>query len=156
MLFLKEKIKIKHNIVLPRIYKKAECEGSVSMSAREQVLMNIIGNLRRFGVDISNSKFKDKDIENEVVMTVYIKDVREYMVCYDFIRLERTLNNTQWSAAFTSITRLEERARELGINSFLKPFDGIRDAIIQKNIRSAKQSLAVFNNKKSQILKYLG
>ena len=52
-------------------YKKAECEGSVSMSAREQVLMKIIANLRRFGIDISNSKFKDKDIENEVVMTVY-------------------------------------------------------------------------------------
>ena len=78
------------------------------------------------------------------------------MACYDFIRLEQTLNNTQWSAAFTSITRLEQKAKELGINSFLKPFDGIRDAIIQKNIRSAKQSLAVFNNKKSQILKYLG
>ena len=51
------------------------------MSAREQVLMKIIANLRRFGIDISNSKFKDKDIENEVVMTVYIKDVREYMAC---------------------------------------------------------------------------
>ena len=49
------------------------------MSAREQVLMKIIANLRRLGIDISNSKFKDKDIENEVVMTVYIKDVREYM-----------------------------------------------------------------------------
>lgn len=126
------------------------------MSAREQVLMNIIGNLRRFGVDISNSKFKDKDIENEVVMTVYIKDVREYMACYDFIRLERTLNNTQWSAAFTSITRLEQKAKELGINSFLKPFEGIRAAVIQKNIRLALQNLAVVNNKKSQILKCLG
>ena len=88
------------------------------MSAREQVLMKIIANLRRLGIDISNSKFKDKDIENEVVMTVYIKDVREYMACYDFIR--------------------------------------IRAAVIQKNIRSALQNLAVVNNKKSQILKCLG
>lgn len=126
------------------------------MSARAQVLMNKIENLRRLGIDISNSRFKDKDVENEVVMTVYIKDIREYMGCFDFRRLEQTLNNTQWSAAFTSITRLEEKAKELGINSFLKPFDGIRGAIIQKNIRSAKQSLAVVNNKKSQILKYLG
>ena len=123
------------------------------MSAREQVLMKIIANLRRFGIDISNSKFKDKDIENEVVMTVYIKDVREYMACYDFIRLEQTLNNSQWSAAYTSINRLEENARELGINSFFKSFDG---AIIQKNMRSAKQSLVVVNNKKTQILKYMG
>ena len=125
------------------------------MSAREQVLMKIIANLRRFGIDISNSKFKDKDIENEVVMTVYIKDVREYMA-YDFIRLEQTLNNSQWSAAYTSINRLEENARELGINSFFKSFDGIRGAIIQKNMRSAKQSLVVVNNKKTQILKYMG
>ena len=79
--------------------RKLSVRGSVSMSAREQVLMKIIANLRRLGIDISNSKFKDKDIENEVVMTVYIKDVREYMACYDFIRLEQTLNNTQWSAA---------------------------------------------------------
>jgi hypothetical protein len=118
--------------------------------------MKIIANLRRFGIDISNSKFKDKDIENEVVMTVYIKDVREYMACYDFIRLEQTLNNSQWSAAYTSINRLEENARELGINSFFKSFDGIRGAIIQKNMRSAKQSLVVVNNKKTQILKYMG
>ena len=136
--------------------RKLSVRGSVSMSVREQVLMKIIANLRRLGIDISNSRFKDKDVENEIVMTAYIRDVREFLGCFDFRRLEQTLNNLQWSAAFTSITRLEERARELGINSFLKPFDGIRDAIIQKNIRSAKQSLAVFNNKKSQILKCLG
>jgi len=129
--------------------RKLSVRGSVSMSVREQVLMKIIANLRRLGIDISNSKFKDKDIENEVVMTVYI-------ACYDFIRLEQTLNNTQWSAAFTSITRLEQNAKELGINSFLKPFEGIRAAVIQKNIRSALQNLAVVNNKKSQILKCLG
>ncbi len=140
----------------PEYIRKLSVRGSVSMSAREQVLMKIIANLRRFGIDISNSKFKDKDIENEVVMTVYIKDVREYMACYDFIRLEQTLNNTQWSAAFTSITRLEQNAKELGINSFLKPFEGIRAAVIQKNICSALQNLAVVNNKKSQILKCLG
>lgn len=126
------------------------------MSARVQVLMNKIENLKRFGIDINNSKFKNNDIENELVMTAYIRDVREYLGCFDFRRLEQTLNNSQWSAAFTSITRLEERARELGINSFLKPFDGIRGAIIQKNMRSAKQSLVVANNKKAQILKYLG
>lgn len=140
----------------PEYIRKLSVRGSVSMSAREQVLMKIIANLRRLGIDISNSKFKDKDIENEVVMTVYIKDVREYMACYDFIRLEQTLNNTQWSAAFTSITRLEQNAKELGINSFLKSFEGIRAAVIQKNIRSALQNLAVVNNKKSQILKCLG
>ena len=140
----------------PEDIRKLSVRGSVSMSAREQVLMKIIANLRRFGIDISNSKFKDKDIENEVVMTVYIKDVREYMACYDFIRLEQTINNSQWSAAYTSINRLEENARELGINSFFKSFDGIRGAIIQKNMRSAKQSLVVVNNKKTQILKYMG
>ena len=123
--------------------RKLSVRGSVSMSVREQVLMKIIANLRRLGIDISNSKFN-------------IKDVREYMACYDFIRLEQTLNNTQWSAAFTSITRLEQNAKELGINSFLKPFEGIRAAVIQKNIRSALQNLAVVNNKKSQILKCLG
>lgn len=126
------------------------------MSARAQILLNKIENLKRFGIDISNSKFKNNDIENELVMTAYIRDVREFLGCFDFRRLEQTLNNSQWSAAFTSITRLEDKARELGINSFLKPFDGIRGAIIQKNMRSAKQSLVVANNKKSQILKYLG
>ena len=50
--------------------RKLSVRGSVSMSAREQVLMKIIANLRRFGIDISNSKFKDKDIENEVKIKV--------------------------------------------------------------------------------------
>ena len=58
------------------------------MSAREQVLMNKIENLRRFGIDISNSRFKDKDVENEIVMTAYIRDVREFLGCFDFRRLE--------------------------------------------------------------------
>ena len=105
----------------PEYIRKLSVKGSVSMSAREQVLMKIIANLRRLRIDISNSKFKDK-----------------------------------WSAAFTSITRLEQNAKELGINSFLKPFEGIRAAVIQKNICSALQNLAVVNNKKSQILKCLG
>ena len=60
------------------VIRKNEYEGSVSMSAREQVLMNKIENLRRFGIDISNSRFKDKDVENEIVMTAYIRDVREF------------------------------------------------------------------------------
>ena len=44
----------------PEYIRKLSVRGSVSMSAREQVLMKIIANLRRLGIDISNSKFKDK------------------------------------------------------------------------------------------------
>ena len=52
------------------VIRKNEYEGSVSMSAREQVLMNKIENLRRFGIDISNSRFKDKDVENFLVVLI--------------------------------------------------------------------------------------
>lgn len=126
------------------------------MSDAAHVLMNKIENLKRFGIDISNSKFKNNDLEDVRVMSAYIREVMEFFGSFDFKRLEQTLANAQWQASATSITRLEQKAQELGINSFLKPFEGIRVSIIQKNMRSARQSLVVANNKKSQIIRYIG
>lgn len=131
-------------------------KGSDNMSGTTRMLLNKIENLKRFGVDISNSKFKNNNLEDSRVMTAYLREVIEFFNSFDFKRLEQTLTNAQWQASATSITRLEEKAAELGINSFLKPFEGIRVSIIQKNMRSAKQSLVVANNKKSQIIRYLG
>jgi len=126
------------------------------MSDTARMLMNKIENLKRFGIDISNSKFKNNDLEDVRVMSAYIREVMEFFSSFDFKRLEQTLANAQWQASATSITRLEQKAEELGINSFLKPFEGIRVSIIQKNMRSARQSLVVANNKKSQIIRYIG
>lgn len=126
------------------------------MSDAAHMLMNKIENLKRFGIDISNSKFKNNDLEDVRVMSAYIREVMEFFGSFDFKRLEQTLANAQWQASATSITRLEQKAQELGINSFLKPFEGIRVSIIQKNMRSACQSLVVANNKKSQIIRYIG
>lgn len=126
------------------------------MSDAAHMLMNKIENLKRFGIDISNSKFKNNDLEDVRVMSAYIREVMEFFGSFDFKRLEQTLANAQWQASATSITRLEQKAQELGINSFLKPFEGIRVSIIQKNMRSARQSLVVANNKKSQIIHYIG
>lgn len=126
------------------------------MSDAAHMLMNKIENLKRFGIDISNSKFKNSDLEDVRVMSAYIREVMEFFGSFDFKRLEQTLANAQWQASATSITRLEQKAQELGINSFLKPFEGIRVSIIQKNMRSARQSLVVANNKKSQIIRYIG
>ncbi len=126
------------------------------MSDAAHMLMNKIENLKRFGIDISNSKFKNNDLEDVRVMSAYIREVMEFFGSFDFKRLEQTLANAQWQASATSITRLEQKAQELGINSFLKPFEGIRVSIIQKNMRSARQSLVVANNKKSQIIRYIG
>lgn len=126
------------------------------MSDAAHMLMNKIENLKRFGIDISNSKFKNNDLEDVRVMSAYIREVMEFFGSFDFKRLEQTLANAQWQASATSITRLEQKAQELGINSFLKPFEGIRVSIIQKNMRSACQSLVVVNNKKSQIISYIG
>lgn len=126
------------------------------MSDASHMLMNKIENLKRFGIDISNSKFKNNDLEDVRVMSAYIREVMEFFGSFDFKRLEQTLANAQWQASATSITRLEQKAQELGINSFLKPFEGIRVSIIQKNMRSARQSLVVANNKKSQIIRYIG
>lgn len=126
------------------------------MSDAAHMLMNKIENLKRLGIDISNSKFKNNDLEDVRVMSAYIREVMEFFGSFDFKRLEQTLANAQWQASATSITRLEQKAQELGINSFLKPFEGIRVSIIQKNMRSACQSLVVANNKKSQIIRYIG
>lgn len=124
-------------------------------SIQVKTLRRTVENLKRYGGDITMSKFKNMDLESARVLQAYIKDVTGFLKSYDFQRLEQTLINAQWQAAQTSITRLENDARELGLICFSKPFEGIRISILKKNIRESQQSFSVAANKKTTMLNFL-
>ncbi|MGN0316714.1 MAG: hypothetical protein ACI4E1_02150 [Lachnospira sp.] len=124
-------------------------------SIQLKTLRKTVENLKRYGGDISMSKYKNMDLESEKVLQVYIKEVTGFLRGYDFQRLEQTLINAQWQAASTSVMRLENDAKELGLICFLKPFEGIRISILKKNNREAQQSFSVAVNKKTTMLNFL-
>lgn len=121
-----------------------------------KILKKKVENLKRFGIDIEYSKYRNNDLEAGNVLNIYIKDVIAFLKGYDFTRLNQTLGNNQWQASMNTITRMEQSCKELGINSFLKPLQYTKSAVFSKNSRSASQNLSVMNNKRNQILNYMG
>lgn len=122
----------------------------------EKVLRSEMDKIKRYGVDITMSKFKDKDLESEKVMAFYLTAVRRFLKSYDFQRLEQTIFNHQWQASLTTLRRLESTAGELGAIFLFKPMYTIRRGILNKKQRTAAQGMSVIINKKAQILRLLG
>ena len=87
---------------------------------QNKMLKKNIGDLRRLGADISNSRFKDMDIGSDKVMQQYIKELVTFLESYDFSRLDQRLANVQFSAALNTAKEMDEKAKELGINPISK------------------------------------
>ncbi|MBE5887812.1 MAG: hypothetical protein E7283_03140 [Lachnospiraceae bacterium] len=76
----------------------------------------------------------------------------EFLKCMDFMRLGQAINHKQWQSASMIVRRLDDMAREAGINDFERAFTGIRQSINRKDIYEAKQIMAIVVNKR---VKYL-
>ena len=76
----------------------------------------------------------------------------EFLKCMDFMRLGQAINHKQWQSASMIVRRLDEMAREAGINDFERAFTGIRQSINRKDIYEAKQIMAIVVNKRAKYL----
>ncbi|MBO5097848.1 MAG: hypothetical protein J6B96_06010 [Agathobacter sp.] len=79
----------------------------------------------------------------------------EFLKCMDFMRLGQAINHKQWQSASMIVRRLDDMAREAGINDFERAFTGIRQSINRKDIYEAKQIMAIVVNKRAKYLNEL-
>ena len=76
----------------------------------------------------------------------------EFLKCMDFMRLGQAIDHKQWQSASMIVRRLDDMAREAGINDFERAFTGIRQSINRKDIYEAKQIMAIVVNKRAKYL----
>lgn len=70
------------------------------------------------------------------------KEVIQFIKSYDFLRLGQAVSRHQWQSAAMTIRRMEQQAKKPGLEQFARPFAGIRQAVMRKDEREAKQILA--------------
>lgn len=83
---------------------------------------------------------------------LYTEAQIEFLKCLDFMRLGQAINHKQWQSASMIVRRLDDMAREAGINDFERAFTGIRQSINRKDLYEAKQIMAIVVNKRAKYL----
>ena len=127
-----------------------------TVNVQNKLLKKNIDDLARLGVDINSSRFKDMDVESNKIMQAYIKEIVGFLEGYDFKRLDQRLANVQWQAAKATVLDMDEKSKELGINSISKLLGDILKDVKKRNDVGARQSLSLINKKRNSILTKLG
>ena len=86
----------------------------------------------------------------------YTEEQIAFLKCMDFMRLGQAIDHKQWQSASMIVRRLDDMAREAGINDFERAFTGIRQSINRKDMTEAKQILSIVVNKRAIYLNDLG
>ena len=82
----------------------------------------------------------------------YTEEQIAFLKSMDFMRLGQAIDHKQWQSASMIVRRLDDMAREAGINDFERAFTGIRQSINRKDVAGAKQILAIVVNKRAKYL----
>ena len=82
----------------------------------------------------------------------YTKEQIMFLKSMDFMRLGQAVDHKQWQSASMIVHRLDDMAREAGINDFERAFTGIRQSINRKDMAEAKQILAIVVSKRAKYL----
>ena len=83
---------------------------------------------------------------------LYTEEQIAFLHSMDFMRLGQAINHKQWQSASMIVRRLDDMAREAGINDFERAFTGIRQSINRKDEHEAKQIMAIVVNKRAKYL----
>lgn len=77
----------------------------------------------------------------------------EFLKSYDFMKLGQAVNHKNWQVAAMTVQRMQSRIKELELDVFERQFTGIRQCILHKNDKQAKDILALVMAKRAQFLK---
>ena len=83
------------------------------------------------------------------------QDVKKFIKSYDFLRLGQAISHHQWQSAAMTIRRMEMQAKKPELEMFARQFTGIRQAIVRKDEREAKQILALVTTKRVRMLEQI-
>ncbi len=76
----------------------------------------------------------------------------EFLRSYDFMKLGQALNHRNWQVAAMTVQRMQNRIKELELDMFARQFTGIRQCILHKQDRQAKDLLALVMAKRAGML----
>lgn len=98
-------------------------------------------------MDISGKDLAGTDRQNREAAR------REFLQSYDFMKLGQAINHRNWQAAAMTIQQMQKRIGELELQTFERQFTGIRQCILHKQDKQAKDILALVMAKRAQLLK---
>lgn len=78
---------------------------------------------------------------------------QEFLQSYDFMKLGQAINHRNWQVAAMTVQRMQKRIGELELHTFERQFVGIRQCILHKQDKQAKDILALVMAKRAQLLK---
>lgn len=81
------------------------------------------------------------------------KAEQEFLKSYDFMKLGQAVNHENWQIAAITVQRMQKNAKELGLTTFERQLTSIRQCIIHKQGKQAKDILALIIAKRGQMLK---
>ena len=76
-----------------------------------------------------------------------------FLQSYDFMKLGQAVNRRNWQVAAMTVQRMQSRIQELGLDIFERQFTGIRQCILHKQERQAKDILAQVMAKRARMLR---
>lgn len=80
------------------------------------------------------------------------KSMAEFLKSSDFMKLGQAINHQSWQAAAMTLQRMQKRAEQVGTEIFARQFAGIRQCIIHRQGKQAKDILAVMSARRAQLL----
>ena len=75
-----------------------------------------------------------------------------FLHSYDFMKLGQAINHQNWQVAAKTVQRMQRNAQELEMDAFVRQLTNIRQCIMHKQARQAKDILAVMMAKRAQML----
>ena len=75
-----------------------------------------------------------------------------FLKSYDFMKLGQALDHKNWQIAAMTVQRMQKGAQEAGLAVFERQFSSIRQCIIHKQGKQAKDILALVIAKRAQLL----
>ncbi len=75
-----------------------------------------------------------------------------FLHSYDFMKLGQAINHQNWQVAAMTVQRMQRNAQKLEMDAFVRQLTNIRQCIMHKQARQAKDILAVMMAKRAQML----
>ncbi|MCM1038458.1 MAG: hypothetical protein NC314_01185 [Roseburia sp.] len=75
-----------------------------------------------------------------------------YLKSYDFMKLGQALNHNNWQIAAMTLQRMQKGAQEAELTIFERQFTNIRQCILHKQGKQAKDILALVIARRGQLL----
>lgn len=80
------------------------------------------------------------------------EDVLTFLRSYDFMKLGQAVHHENWQVAMMTLQRMQKKMQELEIDMFERQFINIRQCIVHKQAKPAKDILAFVMAKRAQLL----